>query len=146
VKARDDQPIPRLPPEEPVTSPGCRRPTRPGARIPGVDGSVLWRSAMIQAAAVAALSLLLAALLPHSFFEDWGWISGPVAWLGCAALTARLFRLPAAPVLIGAVLAGAASALAVVAGLHWLGVALAVGLFALWCARIAARTGRVAWS
>ena len=43
----------------------------------GVDRSVLWRAALVQALAVAVLSIALAVALPHSFFEDWGWLAGP---------------------------------------------------------------------
>jgi hypothetical protein len=53
----------------------------------------------------------------------------------CAAFTARVLGLPLVPTLIGAVLAGLPSLLAVILGVHWLGAAVAVGLFALWCAR-----------
>ena len=59
-----------------------------------MDGSVLWRAAAFQLATVAALSVLLALALPRSFFDDWGWITGPAAWLLCAVLTARLLDLP----------------------------------------------------
>ena len=52
--------------------------------------------------AVAAVSLLLAVALPHSFFEDWGWLTGPAAWLGCAALTAWALHLDVRGVLLGA--------------------------------------------
>ena len=55
--------------------------------------SILWRAAAAQVVAVAALSLILAVTLPHSFFDDWGWITGPVAWLACAALTAWALHL-----------------------------------------------------
>jgi hypothetical protein len=103
---------------------------RPGRRL---DKGVLWRAAAVQVLAVVALSLLLAALLPSSFFEDWGWLSGPLAWLACAAFTARVLGLPVPPALAGAVAAGIPSGIAVLLGVHWLGVALAVGLFALWC-------------
>jgi hypothetical protein len=37
--------------------------------------------------------------------------------------------------LLGAALAGIPSALAVLLGVHWLGAAVAVLLFAAWCAR-----------
>ena len=93
---------------------------------------------MGQAIAVAVLSIALAIALPHSFFEDWGWVAGPVAWLLCAALVARVLRLPLGGALIGAALAGLPSVLAVVIGVHWLGATLAVVLFALWCGRLAA--------
>ena len=101
-----------------------------------MDSSILWRAALIQLAAVAVLSVLLALALPHSFFEDYGWLSGPLAWLLCAALTARLLRLPLGPTLLGAVLAGLPSLLFVAIGLHWAGAVVAVALFALWCARL----------
>jgi hypothetical protein len=101
-----------------------------------LDTSTLWRAALLQLAAVAVLSIALAAALPHDFFVDWGWIAGPGAWMLCAAFTARLLRLPVVPALIGAVLAGLPSLVAVLIDLHWAGAVLAVGLFALWCARL----------
>ena len=111
---------------------------------PPMDRSVLWRAAAVQALSVAVLSVALALALPHSFFEDWGWLAGPGAWLMCALVTATVVRLPAGRVLIGAVLAGLPSLLAVVAGVHWLGAAVAVVLFALWCARLAREPGLTA--
>ena len=96
----------------------------------------LWRAALLQLAAVALLSLALGLALPESFFEDWGWIAGPAAWMLCAAFTARVLRLPLGPALLGAAMAGLPSLLAVVLGIHWAGAVLAVGLFALWCARL----------
>lgn len=100
-----------------------------------LDVTVLWRAALLQLVAVAVLSIILGIALPHDFFVDWGWLAGPAAWMLCAALTARVLSLPLVPTLTGAVLAGLPSLLAVLFDLHWLGAALAVGLFALWCAR-----------
>jgi len=100
-----------------------------------MDGSLFWRVAVIQAAAVAVVSLALAAALPKDFFEDWGWIAGPGAWLACSLLTARVLGLGTALTLAGAAVAGLVSLGAVVAGVHWLGAALAVLMFAAWCAR-----------
>jgi hypothetical protein len=99
-----------------------------------VDRSILWRAAALQAVAVAVLSIALALALPHRFFEDWGFIAGPGAWLACALFTARVLRLPTWPTLLGAALAGLPSIVAVVIGVHWLGAVLAIGLFAMWCA------------
>ena len=112
----------------------------------GVDGSIFWRAALIQALAVVALSLLLALVLPHSFFEDWGWLSGPAAWFACAALTGRLLGLPVLRVLAGAALAGIPSAAAVLADLHWLGVAIAIFAFAAWCGWLAAQEEAPGWT
>jgi hypothetical protein len=101
-----------------------------------VDASILWRAALVQLLAVAVLSVLLALILPHSFFEDWGWVAGPLSWMACAAVTARVLALPLARTLLGAVLAGLPSIVAVLLDLHWEGAVLAVALFALWCARL----------
>jgi hypothetical protein len=111
-----------------------------------MDRSILWRAAAAQVLLVAALSLILALTLPKSFFEDWGWITGPLAWLGCAAITAWALHLPVRGVMLGAVLAGIPSAVAVLAGVHWLGVAIAVMAFAAWCAWLARRPGRLRWT
>lgn len=109
-----------------------------------MDTSILWRAALLQLAAVAVLSIALAIALPKSFFEDWGFIAGPAAWMLCAALTARVLGLPTGHTLLGAVLAGLVSAVAVVIGIHWLGALIAVGLFAVWCARGPGRSA--AWT
>jgi hypothetical protein len=94
------------------------------------------RAAVVQLVAVAALSAVLGLALPHGFFEDWGWLVGPAAWLTCAALTALMLCLPTRLTLLGAALAGIPSALAVILRVHWLGAAIAVVLFAIWCARL----------
>lgn len=108
---------------------------RPRPHRRALDTAILWRAALLQLLAVAVLSVALGLALPHDFFVDWGWVAGPAAWMLCAAFTARVLSLPLVPTLTGAVLAGLPSLLAVLFDLHWLGAALAVGLFALWCAR-----------
>jgi hypothetical protein len=107
-----------------------------------MDVPTLWRAALLQLVAVAALSLALGLALPHSFFEDWGWIAGPASWMLCAAFTARMLALPLGPTLLGAVLAGLPSLLAVLVGLHWAGALLAIALFALWCGRLREQQNR----
>jgi hypothetical protein len=94
------------------------------------------RAAVVQLVAVAALSAVLALAFSDGFLDDWGWLVGPAAWLACAALTAMMLRLPAGATLLGAILAGIPSALAVLIGMHWLGVAVALVIFAVWCARL----------
>ncbi len=106
-----------------------------GWENPRVRFEVFWRVGVVQLAAVVVVSLLLAAVFSHGFFEDWGWIAGPAAWFGCAWVTARVVGLEPAPTLVRALLAGIASGLAVLVGLHWLGALVAVGLFAWLCAR-----------
>jgi hypothetical protein len=109
-----------------------------------MNAGVFLRAAVVQLVAVAALSAVLGLALPHGFFESWGWLVGPAAWIACAALTAMMLRLPTGPTLLGAMLAGIPSALAVLIDLHWLGAAVAVVLFALWCARLPSQDA--AWS
>jgi hypothetical protein len=101
-----------------------------------VDSEILWRVAVVQAVGVAVLSLLLALIFSHGFFESWGWLAGPLAWMLCAWVTARVVGLPEAPVLIRAAVAGLLSVLFVLVGLHWLGAAAAVAIFAVWCSRL----------
>jgi hypothetical protein len=101
-----------------------------------VDSAIFWRVAVVQVATVAVLSLLLALVFSHGFFEDWGWLVGPLTWMACAWLTARVVGLPEPPVLIRAALSGIPSLLFVLLGLHWLGAAVAVAIFAAWCARL----------
>ncbi len=90
-------------------------------------------AALVQLALVAGVAILLALLLPKSFFESWGWLSGPSAWLACAWGTSRILSLPAGPTLLGAVLVGIPSVIFVVLGLHWLGALVAAILFGAWC-------------
>jgi len=101
-----------------------------------VDSAILWRVAAVQVVAVAVLSILLALVFSHGFFESWGWLVGPLAWMACAWLTARVVGLPEAPVLFRAAVAGIPSVLFVLLGLHWLGAAVAVAVFAAWCATL----------
>ena len=103
------------------------------------DGGLALRAGVLQAVAVALLSIVLALALPKSFFEDWGWLSGPGAWLLCALFTATVLALPRGLALLGAVLVGLPSVIAVIIGIHWLGAAIAVVLFALWCGRLQPR-------
>jgi hypothetical protein len=90
--------------------------------------------ALVQLVAVALLSILLALIFSGGFFASWGWLVGPLAWLGCAWLTARVIGLDPPPTLLRAVIAGLVSLLGVLIGQHWLGALIAVGLFAYLCA------------
>jgi hypothetical protein len=98
--------------------------------------AIFWRAGLVQLVAVALLSEVLAIVFSHGFFVDWGWLAGPAAWLFCAWVTARVVGLEVGPTLARAVLAGVVSAIAVVFGLHWIGIPVAVLLFAALCARV----------
>ncbi|MBS1879301.1 MAG: hypothetical protein JST31_07305 [Actinobacteria bacterium] len=106
-----------------------------------MDVSTLWRSALLQLGTVAVFFVALALALPKEFFVDWGWAVGPLTWLLCAGITARVLSLPLNPTLLGALLAGLPSLLAVVVGAHEAGMIVAVVLFALWCGRLAQHSG-----
>jgi hypothetical protein len=102
-----------------------------------MDRSVAWRAALVFAVALAVVAIVLAVSLPHSFFEDWGWLAGPAAWAGCALLAGAVVRLPPVPVLAGAVLSALPSLLAVLVGQHWAGAPLGILLFGAWCGQLA---------
>jgi hypothetical protein len=109
-----------------------------------MDGSVMWRAALLQALLLVVTALVLAAVLDREFFASWGWLAGPAAWAACALATGAFLRLPARLVLAGAALAGLPSLLTVLIGVHWLGAPFGVALFAAWCGRLAARRSRPA--
>jgi hypothetical protein len=102
-----------------------------------MDRSVAWRAALVFAIALAVVAIVLAVSLPHSFFEDWGWLAGPAAWAGSGLLAGAAVRLPPVPVLAGAVLSALPSLLAVVVGQHWAGAPLGILLFGAWCGQLA---------
>lgn len=96
-------------------------------------------TAIVQIFLVAGTALVLALLLPKSFFESWGWLAGPAAWMLCAVGTALILRLDLPRTVLGAALTGIASLIFVALGLHWLGALAAALLFGIWCGRYAAR-------
>lgn len=99
-----------------------------------LDSRIAIRTFVVQLILVALVAIILALLLPKSFFESWGWLSGPTAWLACAWATSRILSLPAARTVAGAVLVGIPSVIFVILGLHWLGALVAALLLGLWCA------------
>jgi hypothetical protein len=108
-----------------------------------MDRSVAWRAALLQALLIAAVAVALAAALPRSFFEDWGWLAGPGAWGACALLVGAWLRLPLGLVVVGAALSGLLMLPGVVVGVHWLGAPLGLAAFGAWCGWLAARRPRV---
>ena len=100
-----------------------------------MDRTLTLKVAAVQLLVVGAMMGVIGAALPHSFFEDWGWVAGPAAWILASALTARVLRLDLRHALLGAALAGIPSGIATIAGQHALGALLAIIAFALWCGR-----------
>src|ERR687896_390665 len=76
-----------------------------------VNAGLFWKSLAVQAAVLAVPFALLALTLEREFFEDWGWITGPVVWLAASAITARILALPLGYVLFSAVAGGGAGAI-----------------------------------
>jgi hypothetical protein len=99
-----------------------------------VNARLFWKALGVQAAAVAVLFAILVALpFPEDFFEDWGFAAGPVAWLVCSTVSARVLSLPVAYVLFAAVAGGVAGAIVLLATSHWPGMIAALLVFAASC-------------
>jgi hypothetical protein len=101
------------------------------SRLERIDRRLALRAAAVQLLAVGVVFAVLALSLPRSFFEDWGIVAGPAAWIVCAALTARVLHLPAGRTLLvaaGAGLLGAAAGLGIG---HDAGIVVAIGVFGL---------------
>jgi uncharacterized membrane protein YdjX (TVP38/TMEM64 family) len=98
-----------------------------------VNARLFWKSLVVQAVAVAIPFALLALALDREFFEDWGWAVGPVVWLGCSLITARVLALPWGYVLFSAVAGGVAGTLVMLATSHLAGMAAALLVFAASC-------------
>jgi hypothetical protein len=100
-----------------------------------MDSSLFVRAALVQALLVAALFAILIALpLGDDFFEDYGWISGPIAWIVCAAVACRILSLPASLVAFAALAGGVAGFLVSLVASHTVGLIVAVAVFAASCA------------
>jgi hypothetical protein len=99
-----------------------------------VNARLFWQSLGVQAAAVAVLfGILIALPLGDDFFDDWGFAVGPIAWLACSLLTARLLTLPLAYVLFSAIAGGVAGTIVLLVANHWAGLAAALLVFAASC-------------
>jgi hypothetical protein len=99
-----------------------------------MDRSILWRAAVVQTLAVGVLFAALAVTLPHSFFEDWGALVGPLGWIAASLVTWRLLALPIVGVALASAVAGCAAALIGVVAEHAVALPVAIGVFAALCA------------
>ena len=104
-----------------------------------MQGGLFWRAATVQALLVGALFVVLALAVPHGFFEDYGILVGPLAWIGCALLTGRILRLPLGSTAVAAAASGTAAALVGAAFEHVVSLPVAIGVFAALCAGFEAR-------
>jgi hypothetical protein len=98
-----------------------------------VNARLFWKSLVVQAVAVAIPFAILGAALDRDFFEDWGWAVGPVVWLACSVVTARVLALPLGYVLFSAVAGGVAGVVVMLAASHLAGMGAALLVFAASC-------------
>jgi hypothetical protein len=99
-----------------------------------VNAGLFWRALGVQAVAVAVLFGVLVALpLPHDFFEDFGFAVGPIAWIACSLVTARMLSLPAGFVLFAALAGGVAGTIVLVVANHTAGMVAGLLVFAASC-------------
>jgi hypothetical protein len=98
-----------------------------------VNARLFWTSLAVQGVAVLALFGILAALFSRETFEDYGFVIGPIAWIGCSLLTARVMRLPLGYVAFAALAGGVAGVIVLLVASHWAGMAAALLVFAASC-------------
>ncbi len=98
-----------------------------------MNARLFWKSLAVQAVVVAIPFAILGVALDRDFFEDWGWAVGPVVWLACSAVTARILALPLGYVLFSAIAGGVAGALVMLATSHLPGMIAALLVFAASC-------------
>ena len=92
---------------------------------------LFWTSLAVQAVLIGALFAILIALpLGDEFFEDYGFVVGPLAWLACSAASARLLSIPLSYVLFSAVAAGVCGLIVLLAASHIAGIVVALLVFA----------------
>jgi hypothetical protein len=101
--------------------------------IRSVNAGLFWKSLAVQAAVLAVPFALLALTLEREFFEDWGWLTGPVVWLAASVITARILALPLGYVLFSAVAGGVAGAIVFLLASHAAGMVAGLLVFAASC-------------
>ena len=94
---------------------------------------LFWKSLVVQAVAVAIPFAILGLALDRDFFEDWGWLSGPVVWLLASLVTARVLSLPVGYTLFSAAAGGVAGAIVFLLASHAAGMVAGLLVFAASC-------------
>jgi hypothetical protein len=94
-----------------------------------LNARLFWKALIVQFIVVAIPFAILGAALDDDFFEDWGWLAGPVIWLACSAATGRILKLPLAYVLFSAVAGGVAGLLVMLATSHLPGLIASLLVF-----------------
>jgi hypothetical protein len=95
---------------------------------------LFWKALVVQALLIGGLFALLVALpFPDDFFRDFGFITGPLAWIVCSIATARILKLPLGFVAFGALAGGVAGLVVLFAASHIAGMVAALLVFSASC-------------
>ena len=98
-----------------------------------MNARLFWKSLAAQAVVVLVPFGLLDLALDRDFFESWGWAVGPIVWLACSVVTARILRMPLGYVLFSALAGGVAGLVVFLATSHFPGMIAALLVFAASC-------------
>jgi hypothetical protein len=99
-----------------------------------MDKGLFLRSLVVQALAIGILFGVLVGLpLGDDFFKDYGWLTGPAAWIVCSLITGRVLSIPAGLVLFAALAGGVAGALVALVTSHTVGLVISLLVFAASC-------------
>ena len=100
-----------------------------------MDKRLFWRAALVFAAVIAIEAGILIALpLGDDFFEDYGLIAGPLAWIAGAIVTALILKLPWSLAAFAAAAGGVCAILVDLAGgKHWMVPIIGIAVFAACC-------------
>jgi hypothetical protein len=104
-----------------------------------LNARLFWKALAVQAIVVAVPFALLGLALHDDFFEDWGWVVGPVVWLAASVVTGRILALPLAYALFSAAAGGVAGLLVMLATSHLPGLLAGLLVFAASCGSYDAR-------
>jgi hypothetical protein len=95
---------------------------------------LFWKALLVQALLVGGLFAVLVALpLPEDFFKDFGFATGPLAWIVCSIGTARILSLPLGFVAFGALAGGVAGLIVMLIAGHIPGMVAALLVFSASC-------------
>lgn len=95
---------------------------------------LFWKAALVQTLLVGGLFALLVVLpFPEDFFRDFGFITGPLAWIVCSIGTARILSLPLGFVAFGALAGGVAGLIVLLVAGHIPGMVAALLVFSASC-------------
>ena len=95
-----------------------------------MSSRLFWRAAAIQAVLTGGLFLILVVTVPHHFFDDWGFVVGPLIWVGCSLAAGRLLGMPVVFTLFCAAAGGVAGAIVGLVFGHTVGIVAGIAVFA----------------